>query len=358
MGRGTGRSRLVIVALLILAFTLITLDYRTGRSATGARGVVHSALGGVEDGLTAVVRPVGRALSSLAHPNRYHDRADRLAEENAKLRRQLADDGEITRTGKELADLRLLADKGQYSLVPAKVIAIGDVSGTDWTVTINAGKADGVAADKTVVNSDGLVGTVATVTAHTAVVRLACDPNSRIGARLERTQLLGAVAGGQGPSSLVFTLYDASYRVQKGDRLTTFGSLDYVAGVPIGEVTKVTDVGGLSRTAEVKPYVSVGSLDLVGVVVARPSTDPGDRLLPPRPAPAASAAPTTPPPTTPPSSAPSPAVSAGGTASPGGTVSPGGAALPGGGASTGAIGSPRAAVSPNAPVAAGAVGAG
>lgn len=285
MGRDTRRSRLVIVALLIVAFTLITLDYKTGRSATGARGVVHSALGGIEDGVTAVTRPIGRTASSLTHPNRYHNRADRLAQDNARLRRQIADDGQVTRMSKELSDLRLVADKGQYTIVPAKVIAVGDVTGTDWTVTINAGRDDGVVVDKTVLNADGLVGTVSSVTAHTAVVRLACDPGSRIGARLERTQLLGAVAGGQGPSTLTFTLYDASFRVQKGDRLVTFGSLDYVAGVPIGEITKVTDVGGLSRTAEVRPYAHVGTLDLVGVVVSKPPTDPGDRLLTPRPVP-------------------------------------------------------------------------
>ncbi len=298
MGRDTRRSRLVIIALLIAAFTLITLDYKTGRSANGARGVVHSALGGVEDGVSAVTRPIGRTVSSLAHPNRYHDRADRLAQDNAGLRRQLADNAEIGRMSKQLGDLRLLADKGQYSVVPAKVIAVGDVTGTDWTVTINAGRDDGVDVDKTVLNADGLVGTVSSATAHTAVVRLACDPNSRVGARLERTQLLGAVAGGQGPSALTFTLYDASFRVQKGDRLVTFGSMDYVAGVPIGVVTKVIDVGGLSRTAEVKPYVSVGTLDLVGVVVGRPATDPGDRLLAPQPVPT-QPVPTQPAPTSP-----------------------------------------------------------
>ncbi|WP_462186094.1 MULTISPECIES: rod shape-determining protein MreC [unclassified Frankia] len=290
MGRGTRRSRLVIVALLIVAFTLITLDYRTGRSATGARGVLHSIFGGVENGVTTVTRPIGRTVSSLTHPNRYHDRADRLAEENARLRRQIADDTEIGRMSTELADLRLLADKGQYTVVPAKVIAVGDVTGTDWTVTINAGRADGIVVDKTVLNADGLVGTVSGVTEHTAIVRLACDPGSHIGARLERTQLLGAVVGGQGPSTLTFTLYDASYRVQKGDRLVTFGSLDYVAGVPIGAVTKVTDVDGLSRTAEVRPYASVGTPDLVGVVVGKPPADPGDRVLKPRPVPTEPAA--------------------------------------------------------------------
>ncbi|WP_242423654.1 rod shape-determining protein MreC, partial [Frankia sp. EI5c] len=208
---------------------------------------------------------------------------DRLTEENAQLRRQINDDAEIERLAGELSNLRLLADKGQYAVVPARVIAVGDVTGMDWTVTINAGRRDGLAVDKVVVNAAGLVGSVASVSDSTAVVRLICDPTSRIGARLERTQLLGAVAGGQGPSTLSFTLYDASYQVKEGDRLVTFGSLDYVAGVPIGEVTRVVDVGGLSRTAEVRPFVSIGTLDLVGVVVGGPAADPGDRVLPPRP---------------------------------------------------------------------------
>jgi len=286
VGRDLRRSRLIVALLLVITFTLITVDYRTGESSGGARGVVHSVVGGVESGVTAVVRPIGRTASSLFHPNRYHDRADELAKQNADLRRQLADDGEITRQATELSSLRLLADKGQYTIVPAKVIAIGDVSGTDWTVTVNAGRADGLATDKIVINAKGLVGTVVSLSEHTAVVRLFCDPRSRIGARLEGTQLLGSVAGGSGPGTLVFTLYDASYRVRPGERLVTFGSLDYVAGVPIGEVTKVTDADGLSRTAEVKPYVSVGTLDLVGIVVGKPPTDPGDRVLTPRTPPA------------------------------------------------------------------------
>ena len=287
MGRDTRRSRLLLAVLLVLAFTLITIDYRTSESASGVRGFLHSVVGGVENAVTTVARPIGRTVSSLTHPNRYQDRADALAEENAELRRQIADGAEIERLAKELSDLRLLADRGQYTIVPARVIAVGDASGMDWTVTINAGSRDGVAVDKVVINSAGLVGTVVSVTDNTAVVRLVCDPQARIGARLESTQLLGAVAGGQGPSKLTFTLYDASYQVAEGDRLVTFGSLDYVAGVPIGEITKVVDVGGLSRTAEVRPFVSFGTLDLVGVVVGGPPTDPGDRVLEPRPVPPA-----------------------------------------------------------------------
>jgi rod shape-determining protein MreC len=283
VGRDSRRSRTIITVLLVVAFTLITVDYKTSGSVGGPRGVVHSIVGGAERAVTAVTRPIGRTASSLAHPNRYRDRAEALAKENADLRREIVDDAEVRRQAAELSALRLLADKGQYSILPARVIAVGDVTGTDWTVTINAGRADKIVPDKLVLDSSGLVGIVESVAEHTSVVRLVCDPEARVGARLEGTRLLGAVAGGEGPRTLTFTLYDASHQVSVGDRLVTFGSIDYAAGVPIGSVSKVVDVGGLSRTAEVRPFVDIGKLDVVGVIVGNPPSDPGDRVLPPRP---------------------------------------------------------------------------
>ncbi|WP_131785393.1 rod shape-determining protein MreC [Protofrankia symbiont of Coriaria ruscifolia] len=309
MGRDTRRSRVIILVLLVVVFTLITVDYRSSDSSSGLRGALRDVFGGVETAVTTVTRPIGRTLSSLAHPNRYQKRADALAAENAELKRRLAEDDEARRQAAALSSLRLLADRGQYTIIPARVVAIGDITGTDWSVTINAGSADGVTPDKLVLNSDGLVGTVLTATAHTAVVQLASSPASHIGARLENTRLLGAVAGRGGPDALTFTLYDATLQVKTGDRLVTFGSVDYAGGVPIGVVTKVLDSdGGLSRSAEVTTFAALGSLDLVGVVVGTPATDPGDRVLAPRPVPPqATAPPPTPAPaaTAPPSQQPS-----------------------------------------------------
>ncbi|MGF7236268.1 MAG: rod shape-determining protein MreC [Frankia sp.] len=287
MGRDTRRTRLLLAILVAATFTLVTIDYRTGRVGSGARSAAQSVFGPIETAGSAVVRPIGRTASSITHPNRYHDRADRLAQQNAQLLRQTASDAAVQREASQLAALRLIADRGQYTITPARVTSVGDVTGTDWTVTVNAGRQDGIKADELVLNDAGLVGTVVTVSATSSTVRLVCDPGSHIGARLEKTRLLGAIAGGNGPNSLSFTLYDASFQMRKGDRLVTFGSLDYAAGVPIGVVTKVLDSGqGLSRTAEVTPYVNIGTLDTVGIIVGKPARDPGDRVLPPLPVPA------------------------------------------------------------------------
>ena len=96
------------------------------------------------------------------------------------------------------------------------------------------------------------------------------------------------VATGEGTGPLRVELLSAQATVKAGDRLVTFGSQNdrpFVPGVPVGTVTKVeNDPGQLTRTVLVRPFVNFTSLDLVGVVVQPPATDPRDAVLPPKPA--------------------------------------------------------------------------
>jgi rod shape-determining protein MreC len=114
------------------------------------------------------------------------------------------------------------------------------------------------------------------------VIVLAVDPASAVGVRLAGGNQLG-VAAGNGLGPLTFTPLDPTTRVRVGDRLVTgpYGGSTYVAGLPLGEVTAVSgDPGAPAREATVRPYVSFGSLDLVGVLLAAPRVDPRDTLLP------------------------------------------------------------------------------
>lgn len=139
----------------------------------------------------------------------------------------------------------------------------------------------------TVLNGDGLVGRVTTVGPNTATVLLANDPDFTVGTRMERTDELG-FASGQGDRPLRVQLLNGKATVKKGDRLVTFGSQadkPFVPGVPVGQVVRVDPTGGdLTRTIYVKPYVGFTKLDVVGVVVQAPRTDPRDEVLPSKPA--------------------------------------------------------------------------
>lgn len=299
--RDSRRSRLILALLLLTAFTLVTLDYRTGDRSPlqGVRDAAGSVFGPLQRGLAAVTRPVGDAVSAIVHPGRERSRLDRLRHENDALRLQLERNRLDAARAGQLAGLLRLKDAGQYTLVPAQVIAVGDALGFEWTATIDAGSRDGVRPDMTVVNGAGLVGRVKNVTSGTATVLLANDPAFHAGCRLEGSREIGFTSG-HGMQPMTVTLPDPRAVIRRGDRLVTQPSgPPFAAGVPIGTVSAVVSTpGALTRTAYVTPFVTFTALDLVGVVVVTPRTDPRDRVLPvspkprpPAPAPAPRASP-------------------------------------------------------------------
>jgi rod shape-determining protein MreC len=271
--RDSRRARLLLASLLVIALALITIDVSAGKSGSGIRRVADSVVSPVERAAAAAVRPVRDAFGSIGDADKQKKRADALASENVALKRRLAGDAETRRQAAALAKLGLLAEAGSYKLVPARVIATGDTTGTERTVDIGAGSDAGLKTGQLVVNSDGLVGVLVRVTSSVSTVRLADDPRTVIGARLVTSRALGTISGTSSPTTLGFTLYDPSLAVKPGERVVTYGSADYVGGVPIGVTTSSGDLGtapragGLTQQITIKPYVHFGTLDLVGVIV-------------------------------------------------------------------------------------------
>jgi rod shape-determining protein MreC len=291
MNRDTRRTRILLALLLLTSISLITIDYRGGENSPldGVRSLAAAVFGPVEQVASAIASPVGDAVDKVAGLGSGSDEAARLDRENKALRRDLRTSELARNRAAELDGLLRLAGAGRYKVVPAQVIAIGPAQTFSWTVTIDAGTRDGVRPDMTVVNGDGLVGRVKTAGPTTATVLLAVDPESSVGVRLEGSMEVGFTTG-QGATSdsdLDLRLLDGQSSVARGDRLVSFGSQGdrpYVPGVPIGEVVSVRGTpGSQTRTARVRPYVDFTSLDLVGVVVEAPRTDPRDAVLPPRP---------------------------------------------------------------------------
>ncbi|MEE1938121.1 rod shape-determining protein MreC [Streptomyces sp. TRM 70361] len=286
--RDTRESRLLLVLLVAVAFALITVDLRGDERSPldGARRVTASVLGPVENTVAGAVDPVGNAVAAVRDSGERHDRISALERENAELRQRLAASGRDDDRVRQLEKLLKSAGAGQYGVKAAQVIGIGAAQGFSWTVTVDVGERDGIERDMTVINGDGLVGRVTTVGPTTSTVLLANDPDFTVGTRLEGTGELG-FANGRGDSALTVQLLNSKAEVDKGDRLVTFGSSNdrpFVPGVPVGEVIQVDPhSGGLTRTVRVRPYVGFTRLDLVGVVVKAPRTDPRDTVLPPKP---------------------------------------------------------------------------
>ncbi len=309
----------MLVVLLLVALSLITLDFRSGSSGV-FRNIGSSVFGPIENGLSDVFRPVGSWFSGLAHLSSYKTENDKLRSEVDALRNQLAQSAADERAFHQLQQVDGLANRGGFKVVHATVTTVSAGGlGLQWTAAINAGSLDGIRPEETVITGSGLLGKTIRVSRTSSTILLAIDPSFAAGCFIESNGHECKV-GGNGLSPMKLTLYGQQQQIAVGDRLVTAGSTNdspFVPQVPIGMVTKIlgtTATGG--RLAQVQPFVDFTGLGgaEVGVITVATRTIPHGALLPPKPSPSSSAAGTS---------------SPGTTGTPGTTGSPGTTATPG-----------------------------
>ncbi len=307
--RDSTRIRTVLAVLLLTSFTLVALELRN--SGNGITNSIRNVSANLISPLQKSARGLSDSIQNFGSTWREIRTARELVKdlesENIELKERLANSDELRRRAAELDALLKIAGLGTYEIVPARVIAIGSGQDYSWTVSIDVGAKDGITTDMSVISGSGLVGRTISVAESTTLVSLLADPSSKVGARIGGKSELGFISGNGLPGELEFEIFDPLAEIQKGDRIVTWGSeggRPFVAGVPIGEVISVKSSPGLlTKSARVKPYVKLSTLDLVSVVVEAPRIDPRDSLLPPMPVV------DTPTPTTSPSATPSPSES-------------------------------------------------
>jgi rod shape-determining protein MreC len=291
MFRDKRRVRQLLALLILTSFTLITIDYRSGDESplASVRRFAGAVFGPIERAVSAVVRPIGNALSTVGDLGTLDGEVKRLREEQTQVRGEARRVEDLRRQLDEARGLLKIANDGQFRLVSARVIGVAP-SSFEWTVTIDAGSRDGVRKDMTVVNGDGLVGRVISAAPFSSQVLLAIDAKSKVGARIAHTGE-GGLLGGNGLDDMTFEVTNPAVQVATGQPIVTAGST-FVAGVPIGQVKETRSTpGALTRTVVVTPYVRFTSLDLVGVIIKQERRTPRDALVPARPAPTQTATP-------------------------------------------------------------------
>ncbi|MFI6291627.1 rod shape-determining protein MreC [Nonomuraea sp. NPDC050790] len=287
--KDTRRARLILGLLLTAALVFVTVDHRTGDGSpfTALRSAGSWAFGTAEQAATTLASPVTGLVQALANAPGAQADIERLKADNARLRAQVAAGRLDASRSAELRRLLGLAGTGGYKVVTANVVARRGQPGFEEAVEIDAGTDDGVRAEMTVLNADGLVGRVIRAAASTSTVVLLSDPTSATGARLEGGNEIGVVHGvGENGRLVRFRLLDSTAPLNRGARLVSFGSqrgMPYVPGVPVGVIERVEATPGeLTRIAYARPYADLTALDVVGIVVEAPKRDPRDAVLPAR----------------------------------------------------------------------------
>jgi rod shape-determining protein MreC len=270
-----GHGRAVLAVLLLASVVVITLDFREGSNGPVARlqRVTVAVFSPVQRLASAAIRPVGDFVGGVGGLGRLRSDNRRLQAEVDRLRAQERTYQDVLAENQRLRGALAMAARCGCRTVGATVVAASG-SNFQWSVTIDAGSRQGIAADMAVLDADGLVGRVTKVTADYATVLLISDPSSGVAASVARTKAPGILRG-QGEQDLTFEPVRAGTDVRAGDSLVTqsYQGGIFPAGIPIGAVSHVDRASATSLVARVsvRPYSDLGRIDVVAVVVAKPA---------------------------------------------------------------------------------------
>jgi rod shape-determining protein MreC len=262
----TRQNAIILVALLFVQLVLMSGGLRTAEGAT----VLESWMIRISSPLVAVASTVGGGFNALGgsvgNLLHAHSRNAALQAEVERLRSELQRTRESALENDRLRRLLGMRDDLVPDSVAASVVTAALTSQTKMIV-VDRGAHHGVRTDLPVVSWGGAVGRVVSVGAGHAKVQLLTDPNSGVGAIVQRSRAQGIVVG-HGSRRLDLLYVPRFSDVAHGDRVVTSG-LDgiFPRGMGIGEVVRIVQAADGSLTVELKPELDYASLEEVLILL-------------------------------------------------------------------------------------------
>ena len=271
-----------IVVVLIVAITASSLS-NTGRLGAVEGKSPISAFYIVGKHLNNVVVGVGNFFGDLVSFRSNSKIVKDLKSENDKLKQKIidmeSDVDKLDSLERLKKSLNYVSTDQRNSLVSASII--GKNNG-DWykSFVIDAGAGDGVKRDSIVINGQGVVGIVYSVSNHYSKAISLIDSRASVSFKLARkNDYKGVVTTSSIVGSADFTntdkllqgyLFDPKSDVKKGDLLVTSGLGLYPENIPIGTITSVTyDKNKSMKTIKIRPGVDFKNIDNVSIIPPR-----------------------------------------------------------------------------------------
>ncbi|TVO61233.1 rod shape-determining protein MreC [Spiribacter vilamensis] len=254
-------ARFVLVA--VMSFGLLLVDHRDG------------LLEPIQDSLSAIAQPI-RFIAS------FPDRVGQLATEITTSRRELIQENQRLKDRQQVYQARLqrldalevenirlrsLLDSSyelERPVVIAELTAV-DLDPFNHLIQINKGLRDSITAGQPVIDANGVIGQVETVSPFTATVRLISDPSHGIPVQVNRNGLRSVAFGTGRTDTLTITSLPNNASIEVGDLLVTSGlGGRFPAGYPVGEVRSVSiDESKAFSSIDVKPLGALGRVEEV-----------------------------------------------------------------------------------------------
>lgn len=271
------RRTLTVIVLVVVSLSLISLDLngRTHSLTSGIKSVANDIYSPLRQGVVDIISPIGNFFAGAFNYGAVQSENEQLQKEIGQLK---ATQAEKSFDENQLRLLTKLENLPFLKSLPTVTAQTVDKYSSNFTatITLDKGRADGVAVGYPVVGAGGLVGQVIQSFHHTSVVRLITDGQSKVGVVFGPSNKYTAIVDGQGPGTdLTADLVAPGTPLRKGQHMFTSGlqAAAFPPGIPVATVSTFHTPSGASQISiTVEPSANLSQLAYVDVVQWVPNT--------------------------------------------------------------------------------------
>lgn len=255
----------VIVCLVLAVFT----------GASGRDSIISRTLGKVllpaERGITHAAVGVADKYNQMFNYDKLEAENEQLQKQVTELTQQLEKAQSAVTENQDLREMLGITERHTEFTYQAAEVVGRTLDQWSSVLTIDAGSAEGLEKNDSVVTARGMVGYISSLSEHSAQVTTVIDSNMSAGAKVNRTGELGVAEGNyqlMGDGKLKVSYLSKSADVVVGDTVQTSGAGGvYPKGLTIGTVESIqTESDGMSNYAVLKPAVDILSLTNVYII--------------------------------------------------------------------------------------------
>ena len=243
-----------IVLILLVITSLIILSQNKNQEVQKVRAMAFGSF--------AVVTSI---VSDLFNTSNIKSENEELRSVNAQLMLQISKLREYGILNEEIRGLAGFKDTSAYPLIPATIVS-KSLSRTNNTFTLNVGTEDAVKPGMPVINDQGIVGIVHSVSGDFAIVRTLENVDLKLTVKNERSRIHGIMRW-DGEEHAIINVPE-TYDFKPGDRIIT-SEVSYLVPVPIpvGIVAEMQNVETeIFSRVKVNPFANFLNIENVFVL--------------------------------------------------------------------------------------------
>jgi len=255
------------IFILVVVFFSITLNLENRKSWNPLEQIVIETIAPFQKFIQRTVNAIQGVWAKYFHLIEVYSENLRLQRQMDVLKMENAQMKETLATHQRLQELLQFKKTIDYPVIAAQVIG-KDPSGLFQSVMIDKGKNSGLAVNMPVVNAEGVVGQLVSVSSDYAKVLLIIDQNSAVDCIIQRSRDKGIVKGiSSKECKLDYVLKTSDVTI--GDMVVTSGMVRmFPKGIPVGEVIEVNNQPGeLFKDVKIKPMVDFSKLEELLVIL-------------------------------------------------------------------------------------------